>query len=177
MKSFRNWLLPLVVALLIGFPAIGAYVIPDASIKATKLVSGIIDSILPSQGSNSGKLLTTNGTNSSWTSWLKSDGGAWRIESARITNNGSCAANRQSGAWISSVQHPTGGQCSITIASNYFTANPQCVAIVEVNSNVVCRLRTDTVNTGAAAIVVDCVNPNTGTSTDQNFHIICMGPQ
>lgn len=129
--------------------------------------------------------LTNSGAPSSSSSWVALggpsgtasvvSGGTERIERAYITNNGSCSIGSQSGSWVSSVSRPLIGDCTLTLASGVFSANPTCTCAGELNPGTEkyqCSLQ---VSSATSVRVHTAIG--SGSDADRNFYIICMGPQ
>lgn len=98
--------------------------------------------------------------------------GAERIERAYVTNGGSCSisAGDQSGAWITSLSHPGTGQCTLTLASGFFSVKPACtITPVSVDRSFITAQSTSSITTYTRS--------GTGTDADSDFNIICVGPR
>lgn len=96
--------------------------------------------------------------------------GSERIERAYVTNAGSCSisAGNQSGTWITSLAHPTTGECTLTLASGYFSGTPACtISPMSVDRSAVTAVSSSSVST--------LTRSGGGTSTDSDFSIICVG--
>jgi hypothetical protein len=101
--------------------------------------------------------------------------GMERIERARFSNSGTCAATSQSGSWLGTPTDPGTGQCGVVIASGIFSSTPSCVCSAEDAGGSVFGC---VVNPSSATLVtVTTENTTTGAATDRQFHIICMGPR
>lgn len=97
--------------------------------------------------------------------------GAERIERAHVTNGGTCVVSSQSGAWLGSPSHPGAGQCTHSFTTAMFSAAPSCTCTTM--NGTWCRL-----NAVATTSAVTTVTVNTsGTNTDADYDLICMGPR
>ena len=93
-----------------------------------------------------------------------------RIESARITNGGSCAVDTQSAGFITATPtHPGTGQCAIVFAVP-FSVKPRCVVQTEAGN--VCSFNSTPPTT--AGVTVSTQTCSTASATDQPFEMICM---
>ena len=100
--------------------------------------------------------------------------GAWRTETAYISNNGTCSITSQSGNWITSVSHPGAGACLINISPGMFSSAPTCTFTSYgggrpfVHSSGI---------TSTQIPYAENYRADTGTTPDADFGIICMGPK
>lgn len=95
----------------------------------------------------------------------------YRIESARITNSGSCAVGSQTGTWITGTPgHPGTGQCTLNI-TGAFSVAPVCVCTQTDSSSYVCNLSAAATTTSIATETLT----GGGSDTDRPFNIMCMG--
>lgn len=95
---------------------------------------------------------------------------ALRIESASITNAGTCSVASQSSTWITGVGDPGAGGCDMTI-TGAFSSAPLCVCSTAAQGYM-CNV---TASSTSTVTVYEYVH--SGGASDQNFNIMCMGPR
>jgi hypothetical protein len=97
--------------------------------------------------------------------------GAVRAEYATITNAGTCVISSQSGTWLTSPTHPATGQCSFTLSGWSTAPSCTCNFAGPAASNTCSSIQSTT-----TTLVTQTYNSG-GAASDQNIHIICMGPR
>jgi len=98
--------------------------------------------------------------------------GSVHLVSAFITNAGSCVVTTEDGDWINGTPTHVAGKCTITINSGVFSVAPVCT-VTPVSNTV--ALAGQVFGTPTTTSVVTATHAFTGTATDANFHIICVG--
>ncbi len=111
-------------------------------------------------------ILLAGGVNANVTS---NASGAEHIERATIANNGSCSITSQSGSWISSVSHNSGG-CTLNFTGGEFSSAPSCSGTTEQNYAVSFGVAPTT-----SSVDIRTTLTTNASLTDKNFEIICMG--
>lgn len=99
--------------------------------------------------------------------------GAEHIERATITNSGAPAIASQSGSWISSVSLPATGDVTLNFASGEFSSAPSCTCSVSGTFGYICSIITAATT---SAVTIDIASFS-GSKSNQNFAINCMGPR
>ena len=95
-----------------------------------------------------------------------------KVVSAYITNAGTPALSRQTGAWVNSLTD--NGVGDVTINTTTFTAAPQCTCVGQENiaaPNLTCQFQTLT----STAIRTKMAAGASGGALDRDIHIICVG--
>lgn len=93
------------------------------------------------------------------------------VNAARISNNGTCAIESQSGSWIDSVSHIPTGRCTITFAAGIFASAPAC--IVAAGNGDALTAFTNTLPT-TSSVTVETRNSSIN-QVDDDFQIVCFG--
>jgi hypothetical protein len=100
-----------------------------------------------------------------------SSAGSTRVNSAYITNGGSCAVSTQSGDWIASVADTGTGLCAITLKAGAFTTAPACTCSGKAS------LRFCHLDGATSTTTINTVTTNGSAAGDYPFDIICMEPR
>lgn len=98
--------------------------------------------------------------------------GQLRLESAYITNSGTCAISRTSSSWISSLGHPATGYCTVNIVGAFSSA-PNCVATSTDPGRSIGFSVAPTSTTMEISRRISTSNAD----EDGNFMLWCMGPR
>lgn len=101
--------------------------------------------------------------------------GSLRIESVRITNNGSvCAISNQSSDWISAGTR-SGSVCQSVISSGVFASTPMCVCTAEAppTPSAECSIQDNI----SATTLWNVSSDSGGTQQNYTRSIICIGPR
>jgi hypothetical protein len=97
-----------------------------------------------------------------------------RTESCTISNAGSASIDTASGlcsGWVSSVNRSAAGAVTVTVAAGVFSATPACYPSAHNASNVANTI----VQSQNTTTIVTLSETVSGTDTDMNFSIFCIG--
>lgn len=102
-----------------------------------------------------------------------SSAGRYHVETASLSQTGSCAINSQSGSWVASGVNNTTGDCTWTIASGEFSSAPNCTCSPgNTGTGVTCISRTSRTSTSIRLAVISVGGNNVA---DTDVQVICMG--
>lgn len=102
---------------------------------------------------------------------------ALRVESAKISNNGSaCSVLLTSSNWIGSPVRNGAGRCTLPYVAGTFSVEPQCTCVAQSNTGAVSSCGADgslTLGTTNFAFT----SSQAGTATDLSVNVTCIGPR
>lgn len=101
--------------------------------------------------------------------------GLERVERAYISNSGTPTITSQSGSWITGLTDNGTGDVTLNIASGIFSSAPTCVGMVIRPLANGAQIQHYAVPNSSAVRIYTM--GSTGTATDFDFQVICMGPR
>lgn len=129
-------------------------------------------SVVQLDGAQSAPLLVGSVTSNS--------SGLERVERVKVSTKCTstpCTITDQSGAWIDSVSRASTGNYTLNIAASIFSAAPTCQvsSLLLGTATGFCTMRTTSASSTRRDIT--CAASNAGTSQDDAFEVLCMGPR